>query len=177
MDLLKGAAGVVITMAIGGTIYTVNQADVVDNFAEDTGLTQQEATEYVESVDNSELVSYTEIGDQFVTDGNDLLNAASEIDCVNYVYEWESASLNCIQGQAQLNKFGNDEIALGRAFIKLDGPEASRVDIGNTVSLIDTVNEGFQLDIIKAILSASTIDESKKTNSYNKALLEAALEN
>ena len=176
MDLVKGVAGVAISIAIGGTIYTVNQADVVDNFADDTGLTQQQAQEYVESVGEEDLVSYTEVGATYTASSTDSYAAAEQIDCVNYEYEWESASLTCELGKSQLSKIGDDELALAQAFKRLDSSSATDIDIRETIRLLSRLNVDYDFEIAAVAWGDAIIDEAKKTNSYNKALLEAALE-
>lgn len=95
MSIKELAAGAVITLAIGGTAYTVNQADIVNNFATDTGMSQQEAEQYVNDVKEEDLVSYGELGAGHIRDGEDLLSGTSEIDCVNYEYEWQTNSVSC----------------------------------------------------------------------------------
>jgi hypothetical protein len=175
MGLIKTAAGLGITLVIGGTVYTINQEDVVNNFAEDTGLTQQQAEQYVNSVGEEDLVAYDKLGSDFIEDGNEILSGATDIDCVNYDYEWVSVTLTCEQGKAQLIKIGNDEILLGNAYKKLDTDTANSADISNTIGRIDAVNADYDFEIVKKILDFSQISESKKSNSYNKATLQAAL--
>jgi len=168
--------GAIITVIIGGTAYTISQADVVKHFAADTGLTQEQAEEYVSSVSDDDLVPYDEVGSEYIADGQEILDSASEIDCVNYEYEWESASLTCYTGKIQISKIGRDEVALGQAYKKLDSESASRDDISKTIELIDIFNSDFDLRIVRNIFTQSEIDEIKKTNSFNKAMLQAALE-
>jgi hypothetical protein len=169
-------AGGIVTLVIGGATYTVSQKDVADNFANDTGLTQQEAEQYVNNVKEEDLLDYDEVGDSYITDGNTIIASANEIDCVNYDYEWQSASLTCAQGKAQLVQLGNDEISLGKSYIKLGTDSANEADINVTIGLLTDVNAGYDKSIITYLLYPSDIDEAKKANSYNKALLEAALE-
>lgn len=176
MSIKEVAVGTVATIVIGGTAYTINQADVVNNFADDTGLTQQQAEQYVNEVDESDLVSYSELGSDYIDEGQEVRNIAAQTDCLNYEYEWESATLSCKKGKTQLNKIGKDSILLGRAYKKLDSDSASKNDISRTIKLIDDLNAGYELDIVSRILDSATIDEVKKTNSYNKAVLEATLE-
>ena len=176
MSLKELVAGGVITLVIGGTAYKVNEADVAKNFANDTGLTQQEAEEYVGNVKEDDLVSYDEVGATYVDSGQQLLASANEIDCPNYEYEWESETLSCNVGKAHLIKVSNDEIALGKSFKILQSDTASRQDISSTIQLIDTVNIDYKHEIIPKMLGQSSIDEALKNNSYNKALLKTALE-
>jgi polyhydroxyalkanoate synthesis regulator phasin len=169
--------GTVATLVIGDTAYTVNQKDVVNNFANDTGLTQQQAKDYVENVNKEDLLPYDELGAGLVKDGKDVLNAASQIDCVTYQYEWESATMSCESGKAQLNKLGNDEISLGNSFISLSKDTASTADISTTISLSTAVGSDLDAEIVAKMLDAATIDTAKKSNSYNKAILQSALTN
>lgn len=174
MGIRELAAGTAITVVIGGSAYTINREEVVDNFADDTGLTQEQSEEYIQGIEN-DLVSYSELGPSSVSTGQDILNTATQIDCINYEYEWESPGLSCNEGKAQLTELGTDIIALGNAYSKLGSDSASKTDISATVGLIDEVNYDFGFSIVNKMLDASIIDESKKSNSYNKATLQAAL--
>lgn len=173
---MKDITKVVIALVIGGTIYTVNQADIVDNFSKDTGLSQQEAQEYVENVSDDELLPFDELGDEFISDGEYLVGIANEIDCINYEYEWESYSLTCSKGKSQIRKLGRSEIDLGESYKVLATEDATEKDISLTINNIDNVNANLKLEIVTAIIEPSTISESRNTNSYNKALLQAALD-
>ena len=173
---MKKIVGTVITLVIGGTVYTVSQADIAKNFSKDTGLTQQEAEQYVSEIKEEDLVPFGEIGSGFISEGQDLVSAAADIDCDNYYYEWESPTLTCEEGKSQLRRVGNSEIALGKAYKVLDTEEASEEDISLVIRNIDSLNRDLSLDIVTLTLDPPTIDDMKKTNSYNKALLQAALD-
>lgn len=177
MSIKEIIAGGVITVVIGGTAYTVNQEDVVNNFAADTGVSQQQAEEYVKGLDESDLASFTEIGDSFITDGNQILSYSKTIDCLNYKYPWESPTLSCNIGKSQLTKLGSDEISLGNSYKSLDTDSSSATNMNSTIISIDTVNTDYGMEIVSKILTVSEIDETKKSNSYNKSLLQAALKN
>lgn len=172
-----GIIGTIVTLAIGGTIYSASKADIVKNFSKDTGLSQEESQQYVENISEDDLVAYDELGSGLISDGQDILKVASDIDCENYTYEWETASLSCKEGKLQLTRLGKDEIALGNAYTTLTSESASREDMSSTISLIDKLNTDFRLEIVNQILDFQTIEEIRKTNSYNKALLQSALEN
>ena len=173
---MKKIIGTVITLAIGGTVYTFSQADVVKNFSKETGLTQQEAEEYVSGIEEEDLMSFDEIGSDYISLGQDLVSGTTEIDCVNYEYEWGSSTLTCNEGKSQLKRFGNSAIALGRAYKAIDTEEAGEDEISSAIRYIDRMNSDLLLDIVTQMLDPPTIDEITKTNSYNKALLQAALE-
>src|SRR5260221_9271591 len=104
---MKKIIGGVITLVIGGTIFTVSQADLVKNFSKETGLSQKEAQQYVENVSKDDLVPYDKEGSRFISDGQSVLSMVSDIDCVNYNYEWETDSLSCANGKSQLISLGN----------------------------------------------------------------------
>lgn len=167
---------IVITILIGGVAYTVSQGDIIQNFAEDTGLTQKQAEQYINEIPEEELASWEQIGSELINESQVILDLAYEIDCVDYEYEWESAALSCFEGKTQLNKLARDNSSLGRAYIKLSLDSASEDDIAKTIKLIDQLNSDYQFEIVSVLLDWSTIDEIKKTNSYNKAVLKAALE-
>ena len=173
---MKSVVKTAIVLVIGGTVYTASQADIVDNFSKDTGLTQQKAEQYVSEIKEEDLVPFGEIGSNYISEGQDMISLAVEIDCVNYYYEWESPTLTCDEGKSQLKRVGNSEIALGRAYRALDTEEASSSEISSVIRNIDRLNADYGLDIVTLILDPITIDDVKKTNSYNKALLQAALD-
>lgn len=176
MSRKGGIIGTIITIAIGGTVFSVSKADIVKNFSKDTGMSQQQAEEYVENISEDELVSYDKIGADFVSDGQDILEISSNIDCINYNYEWETSTLSCEKGKLQMKTLGDNEILLGNAYTVLASETASNKDISLVISLIDKVNENYNFEIVSNMLDYSTIDETKKTNSYNKAMLQAALD-
>lgn len=173
---MKKIIGAVITLVIGGTVYTFSQSDVAKNFAKNTGLSQQEAEQYVSNIKDEDLVAFSKIGSDFISDGQDIIKTANDIDCVNYTYEWESSTLTCNEGKSQLTRIGNSEVTLGKSYQKLDTEDATENDISLTIKNIDRLNADFGLGIVAKILDPSTIDEMKKTNSYNRALLQTALE-
>ncbi|REG10521.1 hypothetical protein [Pelolinea submarina] len=171
-----GIIGGIISLIIGGTVYNISQEDVANKFSEETGMSQKEAEQYVENIPDDELVSFDELGSDLIEDGQDILSLSSEVDCVTYYYEWETESLTCTEGKSQFRKFGDSEIALGKAYKELSSESASTEDIYSAIRLIDEVNENYDLEIIKKLMDNSDIDEAVKTNLYNKALLRAVLE-
>jgi len=173
---MKSVIKAVTILVIGGTVYTVSQADIAKNFSKDTGLTQREAEQYISEIKEEDLAPWNEVGSDFISEGQDLVRAAAGVDCVNYTYEWESYTLTCDEGKSQVKRVGNSEIALGTAYKKLDAENASEDDISAVIRNIDRLNTDFELDIVTALLDPSDIDDMKKTNSYNKALLQAALD-
>ncbi len=177
MGLKKAIVGSVIVLAIGGTTYSVNKTDVVNNLAKDTGMNTQQAEEYVISLKEDDMATYDVIGNDFIKDGNEVVQGLGTIDCDNYRYEWETPTLSCEHGKSQLAEMGRDEIALGNAYIKIASSSVTKADIQNAVSLIDEVNSDYSLEIVAAVLDQPTIQDSKKVNSFNKATLQAALQN
>lgn len=171
-----GIIGGIITLVIGGTLYQVNQADIVNYFSKDTGLTKQEAEKYVSEVKEDDLVPYDQLGTDYISDGQDMVKAANEIDCENYEYEWESYTLKCDKGKTQLRILGNNEIALGKAYKSLASDDAGREEISLVIRNIDTLNSSLSFEVVNWLLEPSDIDDIRKTNSYNKALLQAALD-
>ncbi len=176
MSIKDLVIGSVVSVVIGGTAYTVSQADVVTNFASDTGMSQQQAEEYVNGVGEDDLVPYDELGADYVRQGQELLTTSSQIDCVNYEYEWETSELTCEAGKAQLYTTGNDEVSLGNAFKKLATDSATKGDISYTISFLNKLNGDYELGIVSTTSDRATVDEAKKSNSYNKAVLQAALD-
>lgn len=173
---MKGLFKGIVVLVIGGVAYSVSQADIVDNFSKDTGLSKEQAEQYVENVSEDDLVSFEQLGINYISDGQEMVSSANEIDCVNNEYEWETYSLSCEEGKSQIKKFGNSEIAVGNAYKKLGSDSASTSDISLAITLIDELNANYSLTIIRQVLDYSTIDESKKINSFNKAILQSALD-
>ena len=171
-----GIIGGIITLIIGGTVYSISQGDVVSKFSEETGMSQKEAEQYVENIPDDELVSFDELGSELIAEGQDILSLVSETDCVNYYYEWETDTCSCEEGKSQFKQFGDSEIALGKAYKVLGSESASIEDINSAIRLIDRVNENYDLEIVIRLLDYSDIDEAIKTNLYNKALLRAVLD-
>ncbi len=177
--MAKGSGKVIagiITLIIGGTAYSVSQGDIVNKFSEETGMSQTAAEQYVDNISDDELVSFNELGSDFISNGEEILSMASKIDCVNYYYEWETNTLTCEEGKSQFKKFADSEIALGEAYKVLNSESASTEDIYSVIRLIDKNNENYSLEIVVELLDYSDIDEAIKTNLFNKALLRAALD-
>lgn len=172
-DIIKGT---IITLVIGGTAYSLSTADIATNFAEDTGVTQQQAEEYVDSVVEEDLATFEEIGEDMILDGEDILEYAYNIDCINYEYEWQSSTLSCSEGKKQLTTFGTRRISLGEGYVELEEKNASETEIKKVVRLIDRMNSAFDFQIVTFFLTPYEINEEIKTNSYNKALFKTALE-
>lgn len=170
-----GIIGAIITVVIGSVAYSVSQEAIVENFSRDTGLSKQEAEQYVENITEDDLVAWDELGSDYVSEGKITLEVVSEIDCINYEYEWETSSLSCDEGKSQLTKFGNSEIALGKGYITLVSESASTKEIAEVIKLIDKYNANLTFEIINQIYDYSTIDDLRKSSSYNKAMLQAVL--
>ena len=178
MDNIKNIiAGGAITLLVGGGAYTFSQQDLVDNFAEDSGLTQEQAEQYINNIPEDELGTWNEIGSLLLETSKETLVYANDVDCVNYEYEWESSSITCYNGKAHLQKMGTAEQTLGYAFMELDSDSATETDMNITINYIDQLNSLYDNRITRSmILDQAVVDEMIMTNSYNKSLLTAALE-
>jgi hypothetical protein len=177
MDSIKGwVTGTVITILIGGTVYTFSQEDVINNFAEDTGLTREQAELYVSEIPEEELETFSVIGEELIDEGDDILSAADEIDCENFMYDWESTTLSCTEGKNQLNKLAEDTRSLGYAYKKMELDSATESDISEAIKLIDQLNADLRMEMPSNLWDWSVLDEEIKTHSYNKSILKAVLE-
>ncbi len=176
--MLKKIIGGVIVLVIGGTTFAINQTDVVNNFADNTGLSQEQAEQYINNIPEEELDTFSNAGQSFIDDGNSIQSTVSIIDCINYEYEWETPVLSCTEGKKQLNTIAIDEIKLGRCYQALDTDlgNAARSKISECISDIDKVNSDFDLPIVSALMDRQQIDKQKKTNIYTKSILQAALQ-
>lgn len=177
MDNIRSIiTGGIITLFIGGAAFTFSQQDVIDNFSAETGLTQEQAEQYINNIPENELASWTEIGSEYVSTSKHTLELADSTDCINYEYEWESVVLTCSEGKAQMKKIANSERLLGQAYIKLDSDTATEADIHAVIRYIDQLNSDYDLEISVFAFDDQVIDEIKTTNLYNKSVLKAALE-
>jgi hypothetical protein len=177
MDNIKSVIiGTIVTIIIGGTAYSIDQSDIIKNFADDTGLTQEQAENYVKGIKDEELMTWKEIGSEMIDAGQTITKVANEIDCINYEYSWESVALSCSNAKKQANQLANSLILLGSSYLKLDSDSASEGDISQTIRLIDQVNSDIQLEFVIFFLGQPTINDFKKENSYNKAVLRSVLD-
>ncbi len=177
MDQFKGwITGGIITLVIGGATYSFNQEAVVSHLSEETGMTQGQAEEYVNNIKDEDMVTYTQLGVDLTTAGEKILSEAEEIDCENYEYDWETPSLTCSSGKLQLITFAKDSTSLGNAYKILDSDSAANNDIQNVITGIDKLNTDYKLPIIIEMYNSEEIKEMTDTNSFNKALLQSAIE-
>jgi hypothetical protein len=176
--MIKQIVGGAITLVIGGTAYTISQADVTNNFSNNTGLTQQQAQQYINNIPQSEIVSFNKAGQDLIDDGNTVQNDATQIDCANYIYKWESPVLTCSDGQTQIQQISVDEITLGNCYQALDTDlgNSAQAKMNECISETDQVNSDFELPVALAILDNKTITDLTNTNNYNKSVLQAALQ-
>lgn len=176
--MLKKIVGGTMTLIIGGTVFTISQSNITENFSANTGMNQQQAEQYIKDIPQDELVSFSEIGEELVSDGNSSLLLSDDIDCINYTYPWVNSSLSCVDGKKQLQKIGNDEVTLGNCLQTLDTnlKKFAEVKISECILDIDTVNKNYNLPIITAIFDSDTITSFTHTLAYNKSVLQAALE-
>lgn len=172
----NGVIGGIIALVIGGTSFAVSKTDIIDNFSNETGLTHQEAKQYVESAQN-DLASFSVIGSKLVDDGNLVLNTANSLDCINYTYPWESNNLSCSNGKFQMQTISNNEISLGNCYKALatDLGSEAKTKMGECIVDIDRLNSNYDMQIVSKLLEPTDLAESKKSNSYNKSVLQAAL--
>lgn len=172
--IVGGGAAVLL---IGGTSFMISQADVANNFAEETGMDQQQAQEYVENA-QGELESFEDVGQDYIDDGNEVLANANGLDCVNYMYDWESDSLSCEDGRAQLLDIGAKEVALGECFVSLGGDlgDVVRSKIQECIEKIDAMMATLEYAIVPVLIGTEYLTEMRHSNAYNKSVLRAALD-
>jgi hypothetical protein len=176
-SMVKQIVGGVITLVIGGTAYTVSQSTVANNFSKNTGMNQQQSQKYVSDAQNN-LKSFSKIGSDLVADGDSIVGAANKVDCANYTYTWETPSLTCDQGVAQLQIIGKDEIKLGNSYSSLGTNlgSAGRSTISDCIGDIDTVDADYNMPIAAQFMKSSEVKDLQNSNLYNKSVLQTALE-
>lgn len=173
----KKLIGGIITLVIGGTGFTISQSDVVNNFAKNTGMTQEQAQQYVND-SQSKLESFSKVGQEFTSDGNSILDMAFKLDCATYAYDWEDASLTCNEGKNELDTIGNDEVKLGNCYDSLgtDLGSAAKSTISECIDDIDAVDSSYDLPIAAKTLDSKSLTDLKNNNLYNKSVLQSALQ-
>lgn len=176
MNIKEAVTGGIITLVIGGAAYTINQTDVINNFSQDTGLSQEQAEEYINNIDDEDFIEFYDLGQEYINEGKSTLDYISELDCATYMYDWESATLTCEQGKNQLQVYAQDNIALGEAYQRLDSDSGAKDDLSDAISVIDKLRKTYNLEIIRFIYDTETIDEFIKNEAYNKAILTTTLE-
>lgn len=177
MDNIKNIiVGGAITLIIGGTAYSFTQQDVVNNLSTETGMTQEQATQYINDIPEEDLASWDVIGNDFIVESNKTRSQATEIDCENYEYDWESPTLTCASGKLQLQKIADAEQATGEAYIKISLDTAVKEDVQALINMLDELNAVYNLEVMKNVYTKAELDELITGNSYNKAILKAALE-
>lgn len=176
--MVKRIIGGVIVLVIGGATFAVSKSSIANNFSKNTGVSQQQAQQYINNIPQSDLESFSKVGQDLVSDGNSILSDGSSIDCVNYTYRWETASLSCSTGTDELQTIGNDEITLGNCYNALgtDLGSAATSKINECISDSDSIDSDYSLPIVTALLDSKTITDQKNTIAYNKSVLQAALE-
>lgn len=168
-------AGVVLTAIIGGSTYSINQSDVVNHLAENSGLTQQQAQKYVNGL-KDHLVTFHDVGEQLVSDGMGISGKALAIDCVNYTYPWASPSLSCEEGKREIDELGSAEMEVGSCYSALsrDLNNLVRQKIGECIRAIDRLELSIDTPMISKLLGETKIASAHKMNQYNKAILQSA---
>lgn len=176
-DIKSKVIGGAIVLVLGGTGFAVTQGDVVNNFAAETGMSQEQAQQYVED-SKDKLDSFGNIGKELVSSGEDVLSSAKDINCDEYTYEWETASLSCNDGKSQLQYIGSKEVSLGQCYKDLDTDLGSnaKTRINECIRDIDDLNMAYDKPAASSIFGNDYVSESKTTNLYNKSVLKSALE-
>jgi hypothetical protein len=176
--MVKQIVGGVIVLVIGGTGFAVSKSDIINNFSKNSGMSQQQAQQYVNNIKPSDLESFSTLGQSLVSDGNSILSQASSLDCVNYTYQWVTSTLSCSDGENQLQSVGNDEITLGNCYQALGTNlgNAAKSKTNECIYDIDTVDSDYNFPIVTTLLDNTTITNLENANNYNKSVLESALD-
>ena len=171
----RAIAGILIVV-ICGAACTVGQKEVVNNFSEETGMTKQEAEQYIENISEDELISFYELSENHITTGQEVFKIVVDLDCDNYQYEWETETLSCPKGLSQLILFGGRNLDLGEIYKVLGTGQTFTKNYEEAIALIDLVNESLSSEILVALFGENSIEEMIKSNLYNKAILQTELE-
>ncbi len=96
--------------------------------------------------------------------------------CIKFEYTWETESVTCEDSKSELIALGWSEVRLGNAYKVLATSSATSQDIAAVITYIDTVNKGLNTEVVRSTIDEQTLSELKQTNSFNKALLQSALD-
>ncbi|MCU0678451.1 MAG: hypothetical protein MUF19_02605 [Candidatus Pacebacteria bacterium] len=177
MDNIKNIiTGGIITLVVGGAAFSFSQQDVINNLSEDTGMTEEQAEQYVNNIAPEDLVSWSEVGNSFLAESKETRTAADGVDCENFDYDWQSTTLTCTQGKEQLLLIAATEEKVGNAYLQLDTENATKEDMQLVINYLDQLNTQYGLEVSRRAFDSAVIEDMKMTNSYNKSLLKAALE-
>lgn len=164
--------GSVIILLIGGGAFAFSQW----SGAEKTGPAQEQAEQDASGISEDDRAPFEEIGANYVSESEGTFELADSIDCAGDAYEWESPTLSCEEAVTQLREVGNTELALGRAFVELGADIASKYHMRTVVTYLDRMNTEYSHEVSAVFFDAEILEGMKTMNSYNKSLLEAALE-
>lgn len=168
--------GGIITIIIGGTGAAISQADVAERFANETGMTASEVSSFVEDMKTAD---FNTVGEELVLDSDQIKEVVVQINCYEYIYEWEDSNLSCEDGKSQLDQIANNEYYLGQCYKSLDTDlgSSAKSAASRCISLIDDTVESLDYPIISKLYpDESSVEETKKINLYNKSLLSTFLE-
>ncbi len=176
-EIIKKIAGGAVVVILGGSAFAVSQSDVIDNFSQESGMSQEQAQEYVDSIQD-ELATFSEIGVDTKTYGQDTIDVSNSLDCYNYTYEWVTTYLTCEAGKTQLYKIGVGEVSLGDCYSALDSDlgDGAKSKIQECIDYIDQSNMNLNLPIITSLYTIDEVTNDRNTNNYNKSVLKTALE-
>jgi hypothetical protein len=174
--------GGIITLIIGGLTYSFSRQDLIDNFTADTGLSQQQAEEFISSKLDEEGSSWEELGHEFSLASQSLQKIHNSIDCENLSSEEfliikEGVSLSCDEALEQIAQIANSAESVSVAYLKLSEDNVSRDDVRETVFYLDQFITDLDSPVLVPFISSSTIEDYKLSSSLNKSLLKTALEN
>ena len=154
----------------------VSQKEVIKNFSEETGMTQEESQLFIEDIPEDELVSFYELSTNYNAMGEKVFKIATELDCNKYIYEWETKTLSCIEGKAQLIIFGGLNFELAKVYKLIGAGFALTKDYEEAFELIDKLNESLRTEAIVVLFGENNIEVMIKSNQYNKVILQIELE-
>lgn len=166
----------ILVFVIFGTACDVSQKDVIKNFSQETGMTQEESQQFIEDISEDGLISYYELSTNHNTVGQEAFKIVLELDCNNYIYEWETETLSCGSGMAQLIIFGGLNLDLAKVYKLMGAGYAFTKDYEEAIELIDKLNESLKTEFIVLLFSENNIEEMIKSNQYNKVIIQTELE-
>ncbi len=86
------------------------------------------------------------------------------------------SELRKVSTRDQFRRWAEKEIAAGYAYKSLASSAATTLDISATINTLDELNGALDLAAVSILLTSEEIKENKHNNSYNRALLQTALE-
>jgi hypothetical protein len=182
MDTIKNIAiGGMVTLTLGGVAYSFSHEDFVNNFAEESGLSQEQAEVYISDSEGRDGVSFGELADDLTRAAAPLQEALSKLDCESFsaadikiVQETYGTSCEVLKMQGE--QFTEATVRLSQSYRTLDGEVFTIENMVHAINSIDNYVETLDSQFIMLSMGTTSIAKMKLTGAYNKSVIKTAVE-